>query len=792
MFLSSPFVSTLGTNLSPQFASFQRPSDPGEPGSSRVLGGHQTWPMQGANYANTRYLPLALDTFNDGYMDSLALFTSTPLPVGAQSETFMGVVDELHFFALGRTQASLDAAILTTFNFAHNVGMGAADSLLMRISRQTGKLEQITSVGEATDLLNATARGPLFLYGDHVYLPSALHNQVWKFFKMDFALIWQVALPHWRPIQHVGIGYSIYYTVQILVIPPQKQDGDPIVVVTTSAGNSYGPHGTAFTPAPDLQRLVQYHFGVAYVFGVIDSGTYASLAFEFSGAPLLLQEGQLVPDESFAPGEETVLIWEKLVDGEVFSKGSPTSGQPKTTGNFVFPIPASLATSLSTGMVTFDDGDVFNVSREYTLRNVTSADGSIMNPVTVDGTYLASMPFTKTVFRNILGNQGHRLSASEAWGLNYYGGSMYGNPCYDEDTGTLYVASGNAYSYPVSDQLAVQHATDQGRFEHIANQYTATMSAAYDAYEDGNHSRGFSLSNVALSNYKDAELRRRAIRSQRSPRYQRFFTGSVIALQAVTNSLQWAFPVLGHDQKDTGWWYTNPLSIYQEDGSNHDICSVAISTHGGVKRLIAAGKVGVGVYDLDSQLYGFIPARKDDVNGDAGLTNMIYPELRVDIFMKQVMMSFGGLVTKGDTYYMQRSVYFSEANRALLPVRPVEPDSPLLNYNSFARSPVLIYATSLITGELKWLRIMSDGSGFPNSGGIVGYGDALVVGDLAGKYHIIDMETGKERAICRTAAAAVSGAPVVNGQVFHLGGASKWDVRPSYAYDVEILTPMGV
>merc|ERR1740130_2491428 len=259
-----------------------------------------------------------------------------------------------------------------------------------------------------------------------------------------------------------------------------------MILAMTNAGVSYGPHklGVFGSSSANVERLVHFHEGVMYTFGLQDHGDRVTMAYELSGSPLLLKEGDLIPPESFGPEEQTVTIWESLTHGMEFSDGDADSGVPRTSGTHVFPTEFTEArTAVPTrlydiGYVTFTHKEFFNVSRNYTLVGIVDANSRPKPDRTVTGSFLLGLPIVKTMFS---GNHSRKVSASEAWGLNYYGGSAYGSSCYDLDTGILYAGTGNAYSVPRSDSVAARKANSANSTEDISLDaifvnYSALMS----------------------------------------------------------------------------------------------------------------------------------------------------------------------------------------------------------------------------------------------------------------------------------------------------------------------------
>jgi len=424
------------------------------------------------------------------------------------------------------------------------------------------------------------------------------------------------------------------------------------------------------------------------------------------------------------------------------------------------------------------------------LHGVTDGDGNPQPDTHIAGTELQGLPIIKTLHRD----SRRSLSAGEAWALNYYGGSVYGTPCYDPDSAVLYVPTGNGYSFPYSDQVAAIAANHPGsnmRLDAVFENYSTTLMNAHTTYLAGDTIRAFEIARQATSFWKDVEMRRKAIRGTRSPRYQRFFHDSIVALDAHNGRLQWGYPVLGHDQRDNSF-DAQPrglLSIYQELGTNNDLVGASITESDGSKFLLAHSKMAVGIYNLSSSDFGFVPSRADDPNGDAGILSMRVAEVRVDFFMKSGDADFGGFVVRDGMYFKMQTLWPIESgvHDGLLSYQPVLGD-PLLYLRRNVGDPrMVLWAVDVVT-QIRWVRIF-DFKG--NGGGITGYGNNLFVGLPDGMIHVVDMNSGTDVEILATASGATAGNPIVNGKLFHTGGHSGWGAPNTFAYFVEMLTPFG-
>ena len=93
------------------------------------------------------------------FMDTLHAFNAVSLPDALQQLTYHGVIDEDHFFTLGRTVSSRLSSIkgvLSIARNAYNLGSGDAETLLLKVNRLTGSLTQFRAIGLSTANPDAT------------------------------------------------------------------------------------------------------------------------------------------------------------------------------------------------------------------------------------------------------------------------------------------------------------------------------------------------------------------------------------------------------------------------------------------------------------------------------------------------------------------------------------------------------------------------------------------------------------------------------------------------------------
>jgi len=766
------------------FASF--PNNLQDISSTAHLGNLQVWPQPGAKYDNCRHLPFPAADQPGAFIESLNHFRAEPLPLPLCQAFHMGVVDEHNFFTLGEN-------------------LRTSEDYLLKMNRFSGRIASFDQLSDITQIVDSKSRGPLFLYEDHIFLASAT-NLIWKLSKADLSLVWTFEAPHHGNFTATGmeegklISYQKYKLGVPMVVPISERNQKPIIVIAT-VNPVYGPHESspAGLPVNNLERLVEFHHTIHYVFGIEDDGAAASFKYELTVSPTLLQEGDVIPNESFAPGESSIFIWKKLTHGTVFSDGDPVSGEPKTTGSFIFPTSKNEVTtwfsfvqSYDTGFLRFDHGNTFDAQKTCTLVNVTDGDGNRKPDVVVNGSFLQHMPIRAVLFQS---DPAHILSASEAWALNYYGGSIYGYHSYDSTSGMLYVGTGNAYSVPLEDGMAARAVNVPGqdvKMDTVFMNYSDTMQQASELYLSGSHDAAYTLSRSARSSWLQLEMRRRDVRATRSARYQRFFHGSIVALKGETGQLQWAAPILGHDQRDNAFTQQprNMLSQYVELGTNADCLGSAIVSYNERKLLLANSKYAVAAYDLHSDNFGFDAVFPDDKNGERGISRLEYAELYVTVLAKSLLAMHGGFaVANGMFYKLQGNAEQTWSKNTVLPYEPVGKDSPVIQTNTVWswQKELTVWACDIETGEVRWIRRLASGSG-----GITSYGDVVIIGDTDGHLHVIDSSTGLDRAVVpMTTTASVSG-PVVNNAFYFMGGLSKWTSETGSALFFELLTPLGL
>ena len=100
--------------------------------------------------------------------------------------------------------------------------------------------------------------------------------------------------------------------------------------------------------------------------------------------------------------------------------------------------------------------------------------------------------------------------------------------------------------------------------------------------------------------------------------------------------------------------------------------------------------------------------------------------------------------------------------------------------------PLTIWAYDILTGRLKWLRVIGQ-----SLSSLVGYADSLIVASN-GMLRLLDVNTGAETSTHTLMSFAETAMPIVNWQLFHMGGGGKWASASSVAHFVEILTPAGL
>merc|ERR1740117_996419 len=167
-----------------------------------------------------------------------------------------------------------------------------------------------------------------------------------------------------------------------------------------------------------------------------------------------------------------------------------------------------------------------------------------------------------------------------------------------------------------------------------------------------------------------------------------------------------------------------------------------------------------------------------------GLTSMIFPEIRVDMFVKTTLANFGGLVIHDGVYFKLQQLMEYSLQEMLLPIAPVANASPMISAANPIVGPIVLWARRITDGEILWVRVLEQNDA--NTGGLTGYGSCLFVGTSSRTVHIVDMATGKDRASLSTRGHGGS-APIVNNRAFFLAGSGGF-AQTVFSSFVEILT----
>ena len=247
------------------------------------------------------------------------------------------------------------------------------------------------------------------------------------------------------------------------------------------------------------------------VYCMKESGNGAQVQWVYNTAPRQIQAGELVPDECFRPDETTVKVKRLLTEDYTFS-----TNQTDT-----------IILDDKTIEITFVAGSVYKTGNQYSC-----IDKSTGGAITVNGTELLGQPVTRIVQK---GSQ-EPLTAQEAYSLNYFGASVWSSSMViDEKLGRLYFTTGNANYVPIDEDEAI-HEDKTSLVEDIKMLGGVTDPDEYRA----------KLAQIEANRNARKEVRL-------SPRGNRFLFDSIVSVNLLTGTSNWALKAYAYDAWHVGW-----------------------------------------------------------------------------------------------------------------------------------------------------------------------------------------------------------------------------------------------
>jgi hypothetical protein len=287
------------------------------------------------------------------------------------------------------------------------------------------------------------------------------------------------------------------------------------VVVKYEDDKPYAYFGMASTSEYSLRgALTQDDVEIPGIFGI--SGSFhkydlenRSLVFSYSMAPREILPNQIIPEECFRPGSDTVRVQVELYDGYEFGS-YPTF---VTSGNrSIWHQPSETFVA-----IMFNDGATFSGNDTYYGISTAGAQ------VSVHGSDLLS-PATGTpkITKDL--KRGFDLTGKkfEAWGLNYYGASVWNQGIKVEENEVVF-STGNGATVPIDEALALEEEEN-------------TMLIDMYLHDNGK---------LTLAQLEEKHTKRLAF--EKSPRGKRFHASSVVSLNRFTGRLEWYQPTMAYD-----------------------------------------------------------------------------------------------------------------------------------------------------------------------------------------------------------------------------------------------------
>lgn len=413
------------------------------------------------------------------------------IPLSGISLTYHGVCDHKYYYNVIITN-------LATYLGNSQVGiLGGQDlqsygneAYIIKVNRETGIVENYKSCSHITgkpnkpvvnnifDTGDASTRGPLFLFGDFIYVTGqdTQYSSIYKINKNDLSLIYYQQIPDEfnKIITDVnGIKLKTPFKSremrEVLVIPPLKDNTDntihsdfkkyPLVLAMSTGNSTYVYITDTNSDTERLIRFKDYYNSSGEIFAYLDKGSQWEPIWTFSTGPKPLKIGDTLPTEWFAKNVTDTYIWIPLIDGFDFKTTDTYSSAGKNffLGSYDFKTGFSISFTTSEekrnyykqyanpGYITFNNHDVFDVNQTYTLTLLDSTETIQVTGKQLEGQPIKLFLYNKFVIPNMLSTCPGNIIANAA---SHYGAGIWGSACYDNIKNLIYVPTGNAYNYP--------------------------------------------------------------------------------------------------------------------------------------------------------------------------------------------------------------------------------------------------------------------------------------------------------------------------------------------------------
>jgi hypothetical protein len=765
------------------------------------------------------WLTYGRDDLNTGYMASNIIRPANALAMEVEKassllptidkQTYTPVFDTTHIYA---NIVGLDSNKL---GFCLN-GSG----VLVKIDKITGVLEKSITAAEifkniTTDIHKIDTRSPPELTNDYLYISTCPTNAdginaIAKLRKSDLSIIWTYET-------FIGNKWESGRNIKVVNPNPKHMPdhlkGKTILVQAISVGKQYGFDSTS----SGYRFNYDYNWWIAQggCLALVDHGNYAESLWNFTAGPKMLQQGDIIPIESFVEGETSMVINYPLVDlitdGILYDStnyidDSGTKGfkiDSNTSGEVTFDfLNDNMTKVIATYPFTLTEGMILlnNDTKYY------SNDGNPLHYVTGKQIF-QGQNIIKTVYVGEVIN-----NPFDAMDLNYFGSGSWGTMTYDDVTGTFYLPTAQGHKQPLNDSKSM---SAQSNLTELAEKYEETVN---NYYKDPPTNPPTTVQDVekAYKNYENYIPESKKIK--RSPRWTRFFVDGIVALDLGTGQIKWFDSPYIFDS--FYWLQVNRPKFNNSrptgfNGDNVSGATIVTLSDKKTRRIFTSDKgAHVSYYNADDNSY-YIEGNPYK-NYENGIIKMVPPQptyITAGIAGFQGGSVFGScsdgevyithqtnipigsdLLVKSDNQSDDNSILLNNVYVGYITDKVIPNDQSVLI--DFPDNKKLIRALNgyligidCTTGKKKWVCPLSSTldvlnleeynlnkgvPGISDNGPVRQFGNVAVVGLASGKVHFVDAQTGQMLKTMAFAAGAAMGVSGTEDSLYLLSGWNKW------------------
>ena len=492
------------------------------------------WSGQNANYraALTPDTAMSLQCQIQKPLGNIPNYTTTGTNLGGYNSvsSYNGVFDQDYFYQVCGVEAAtylgnISGSSLRGVLLGIDQQAYCNNAILVKINKHTGETAQIKLIADITgkpnlyygptginDTGDSSTRGPLYLYGNYLYLTGqdTKYSSVYKINKSDLTLAAYTEIPS-QFNQIVGPVFTGAYGSttapafktremrEVFVLPPMTGTVRPglhpdfytypLVLAMSTVNNFYVYTNDNYTTR--YQIFDNWFKTCGKVFAWFDKGSSFEYLYDFDMGPTALSAGDPLPSTWFGPtGPSDPVFNQKpyihvpLYNGfqfKDFTTGDPTWSACET-GNYMMtqnnisqdgsnvstlfgsnPYPgtytlddciALIQFAYKPGVVYFPPGTVFSTGAMYEVGYLGTGGiaGGIIGTGTATGSVLLGQPirlYVKPGFVIPTGTLGGAIPGqSIATMAGHYGAGIWGTPCFDPKLGYMYIPGGNPMNFP--------------------------------------------------------------------------------------------------------------------------------------------------------------------------------------------------------------------------------------------------------------------------------------------------------------------------------------------------------